>query len=264
MKIPHTFILIKGQPKAHQIETFGLDDNGVYNVKFKSSPNIYHYKGSDVVWIKDCKWHDHLHCKVYIGGTEQKNVEDIRSFEQGAKTHWRITFSNGYVKDYLDGSVDVVESCLVDGVAENSFEYLKRVAKTNELGKDEEHGGILPALYEEIDFIDKSLAAASYLNSEEYKVKTSKAPALIFPFGCNSRQEKTVTAAFTNQIRVIQGPPGTGKNLKPLRPAHLLRYLQVSCNSSMRQYALITSPVMERLAPHASRYLFTASRIESC
>ena len=211
MKIPHTFILIKGQPKALQIETFGLDDYGVYNIKFKSSPNKYHYKASDVVWIKDSKWHDHLQCKVYIGGIEKKNVDDIRSFEQGAKIHWRITFSNGYVQDYLDGSINVIESCLADKVAESSFEYLKRIAQTNELGKVENHGGILSALYEEIDFIDKSLAAAPYLNSDEYKVGTSKAPSLIFPFGCNSSQEKAVTAAFTNQISVIQGPPGTGK-----------------------------------------------------
>ena len=211
MKIPHTFILIKGQPKALQIETFGLDNNGVYNVKFKSSPNKYHYQASDVVWIKESKWHDHLQCKVYISGTEQKNVDDIRSFEQGSRIHWRITFSNGYVQDYLDGSVNVVESCLADKVAESSFEYLKRVAQTNELGKDEDHGGILPALYEEIDFIDQSLAAAPYLNSKKYMVRTSKVPALIFPFGCNYSQEKAVTAAFTHQISIIQGPPGTGK-----------------------------------------------------
>ena len=210
-KKPNTFIIIKGQPKALQIEQFRMGDNGVYDVKFKSSPRTYHYRYSDVVWLKDVVWHDHLHCKVYIGGREQHNVEDIRSFQHGEHTHWRITFSNGFVQDYLHGSIRVVESCLADDIANNAFEFLKRIAQINELGKDEEHGGILPALYEKIDFIDKELTAAPYLNPNEYHVKKHRVSDLIFPFGCNSSQEKAVTAAFENQISVIQGPPGTGK-----------------------------------------------------
>ena len=180
-------------------------------MKFKSSPRTYHYRYSDVVWLKDAVWHDHLHCKVYIAGREQHNVEDIRSFQHGEQTHWRITFNNGYVQDYLHGSIQVVESCLADDIANNAFEFLKRIAQVNEQGKDEEHGGILPALYEKIDFIDKELAAAPYLNPNEYDVKRHRVSDLIFPFGCNSSQEKAVTAAFENQISVIQGPPGTGK-----------------------------------------------------
>ena len=209
--MPNTFIIIKGLPKALQIERFQMGNNGVYEVKFKSSPRTYHYRYSDVVWLKDVVWHDHLHCKVYIGGREQHNVEDIRSFQHGEQTHWRITFSNGFVQDYLHGSIHVVESCLADDIANNAFEFLKRIAQVNELGKDEEHGGILPALYEKIDFIDKELTAAPYLNPNEYHVKKHRVSDLIFPFGCNSSQEKAVTAAFENQISVIQGPPGTGK-----------------------------------------------------
>ena len=75
--MPNSFIIIKGQPKALQIEQFRMGDNGVYDVKFKSSPRTYHYRYSDVVWLKDAVWYDHLHCKVYIAGREQHNVEDI-------------------------------------------------------------------------------------------------------------------------------------------------------------------------------------------
>ncbi|MDR4932027.1 hypothetical protein [Segatella bryantii] len=53
-KMPNTFIIIKGQPKALQIEQFQMGDNGVYEVKFKPSPRTYHY--SDVVWLKDAVW----------------------------------------------------------------------------------------------------------------------------------------------------------------------------------------------------------------
>jgi len=55
------------------------------------------------------------------------------------------------------------------------------------------------------------LTAAPYLNPKANRVNRYSAPTLIFPFGCNSSQERAVAAAFENQISVIQGPPGTGK-----------------------------------------------------
>ena len=211
INLQHTFIIVKGQPKALQIEKMDILESGLYAIKFKNSPKVFHYRADNVVVLRDSVWHDHLYCKVFIGGCEQYRVEDIRSFQQGSLTHWRITFTNGYVQDYLHGAVQVMESCLNDDIARNSFEYLKRIAQVNELGKDEERGGILPALYEKIDFVDEESALAPYLNAGKYKVGKTKASGLIFPFGCNASQMKAVTAAFENQISVIQGPPGTGK-----------------------------------------------------
>jgi len=205
------FIIIKGQPKATQIERFKMGNNGVYNVKFKNSQKTYHYRYNDVICLNNAVWHDHMNCKIYITGREIHNVEDILSFQQGNQTHWRITFNNGYVQDFLHNNIQVAESCLTDNIAKNTFEYLKRIAHVNELGRDEEHGGILSTLYEQINFIDNELSAASYLNPKINKSRKHNAPIPIFPFGCNSSQVKAVTAAFENQISVIQGPPGTGK-----------------------------------------------------
>lgn len=205
------FILIKGEPKALQIEMIDLGDNRTYNVKFKSSPKLYHYRFDDVICIKDSVWHDSLQCKVYVNCKEIKNIADIRSFHQYGLTHWRITYNNGFIQDYKYGSINVVESCLSDSIAKNSFEYLKRVAYINELGKDENHGGILPSIYEKTAFIDNTLSISPYLNPQSFKIAKLKCKDLIFPFGCNTSQEKAVTAAFQEQISVIQGPPGTGK-----------------------------------------------------
>ena len=211
MSTPRSFIIVKGQPKALLIEKIELVERGVYELKYKNSPKTYHYRFSDVVWLQDAVWHDHLHLKVYVGGREQHNVSDVRSFNQGNLIHWRITYENGYVQDYLDGTIKVVKSCLGDEVARNAFEYLKRIAQINELGKDEENGGILPSLYQNIDFIDESLTAAPYLDAEKYKPHSMHSSTLLFPFGCNASQAKAVKNAFEKQISVIQGPPGTGK-----------------------------------------------------
>lgn len=211
MSTPRSFIIIKGQPKALLIDKIELGEHGVYAIKFKNSPKTYHYRDSDVIWLQDAVWHDHLHLKVYVDNREQHNISDVRSFSQGNLTHWRVTYENGYVQDYLDGTIKVVKSCLGDKVAKNAFEYLKRIAQINELGKDEENGGILPSLYQNIDFIDESLTAAPYLDAGKYKPHTMHSSALLFPFGCNASQSNAVKNAFEKQISVIQGPPGTGK-----------------------------------------------------
>ena len=208
---PHSFILVKGQPKALLIEKMEMGEHGVYAIKYKNSSKTYHYRYSDVVILHDAVWHDHLHLKVIVGNKEQHNVSDVRSFNHGYQTHWRITYANGYIQDYLDGTIKVLKSCLGDEVARNAFEYLKRIAQINELGKDEENGGILPSLYEDIDFIDEDLIAAPYLDASRYKPHTMCSSSLIFPFGCNASQSNAVKNAFERQISVIQGPPGTGK-----------------------------------------------------
>jgi len=211
MSALHSFILVKGQPKSLLIEKMELGKRGVYSIKYKNSPKIYHYRYNDVVILQDAVWHDHLHLKVFIGNKEQYNISEVLSFNQGYLTHWRITFENGCIQDYLDGTIKVVKSCLDDDYARNTFEYLKRVALINELGKDEENGGILPSLYENVDFIDENLIAAPYLDANRYKPHTMHPSALLFPFGCNASQSNAVKNAFENQISVIQGPPGTGK-----------------------------------------------------
>ena len=211
MFIPHTFILIKGQPKALQIENINLAENNVYAVQFKNSPKWFHYRQQDVVVLRNPVWHDPKHSRVVIDGREQYNVTDILSFREGFRNHWRITFANGFVKDYLAGTVRLIESCLSDKVAKNAFDYLQRIATVNELGKDEEQEGLLSKVYENITFLEDTMAAAPYLDAEKFKVRKMNYAGWVFPFGCNASQEKAVTAAFENQISVIQGPPGTGK-----------------------------------------------------
>ncbi|MCQ2194478.1 MAG: AAA domain-containing protein [Paludibacteraceae bacterium] len=246
MPTPYSFIIINGEPKALQIDYFAIGNNGAYDVRFRNNPTIYHYRTSSVVWIKESTWHDHEQCKVYVGGKEQYGITDIRSFQQDDKRHWRITYKNGYVRDYMHGTIKVNESCLADKVAKNVFEYLKRVARTNELGKDKENGGILSTIYEKIIFLEPGLSIAPYLNPNKIKVAKRKSVDLVFPFGCNASQFKAVTTAFENQISVIQGPPGTGKTQT---------ILNIIANLVMRQKSVLvvsnnnsaTANVLEKL-----------------
>ena len=211
MQSSQAFILIKGEPKGLQIEKISLENKGLYAVKFKNSPQTFHYRYNDVVILDNAVWYDPMQIRVLIGGHQEWGITDVFSYTRGFKIYWRITYKSGYTRDLMPGTVELVHSCLSDDKARNVFEYLKRIAQTNELGKDEEHGGILPSLYDSIDFVPESLAAAPYLAPSRHFVKKHNSGRLIFPFGCNASQERAVTAAFEEQISVIQGPPGTGK-----------------------------------------------------
>ena len=214
MDISRDFIVIKDEYKSN-IESIRLNDKGVYEIKYKGDGRVFPYKYNDVVWLrwKDAIKHNPSLIKAYRQSRELTNIIDIYSFNQGEKTHWRIKFSDGSERNYMHGDLQIQETCLSDDIAKNAFEYLKQIAHANNLGKEDnvEEKGILGKQYDKIDFIDKTLAVAPYLDPAKYKIRKIRSSELIFPFGCNASQEKAVTAAFENQISVIQGPPGTGK-----------------------------------------------------
>ena len=210
MLLPSHFILIKGEPKSLQIERIFMEQNGTYCVKFRFSDVPYHYRQSAVIWLRNGVWHDPQQCRVCVSGKIQTNVANLYSFNFNNETFWRIEYASGFVSDYADGSVSVEESCLTTEAAKNVLAFLTRVAQTNELGKEEDNDGILSLQYGALGIIGESCTLAPYLNPA-IRIKQRKARNLIFPFGCNSSQEKAVAAAMSNQISVIQGPPGTGK-----------------------------------------------------
>lgn len=220
MDISRDYIVIYNQKFGKDeykpnIESIHLNANDIYEVKYKGNFQTYPAKPDDVFWVKwkDAIKHDPSSIIAYTQSTKLNNIKEIYSFRDKGKEHWRVIFANGTTSNYLQGTIQVFESCLSEDVAKNTFEYLKQVAHANGLGKDEngEDKSILEKRYNEIEFIDKSMAGALYLNPTKYKIGKLSHNGLIFPFGCNSSQEKAVTAAFEHQISVIQGPPGTGK-----------------------------------------------------
>lgn len=212
MDLSLKLVLIQGEPKTVSIDNIFLNKQGVYKIAFKGRIQFYSYRNTDVTILENPTAYDPLQCKVIVEGSLHNGIQKILSFDYREQKLWRITYNNGYEMEYLPGQIEIVQSCLSDNTANNSWEYLKHVAYANELGKSEDNEGILSYLYNKITEIDNDLAAAPYLNPNGFKMKVRKNKStLIFPFGCNASQEKAVKAAFANQISVIQGPPGTGK-----------------------------------------------------
>ncbi|KGL53852.1 hypothetical protein HQ29_00320 [Porphyromonas canoris] len=204
-------IFIHGENKTAQVEWIHGKEKWYY-VKFHGSDQKYRYSCESILWLKDPRGVDISDSRIYIRNKRVYDVEKVLVFVHGYRNYWHVTHKNGYKQILVDGELVIRESCLKDKRSSDVFEYLKAVASTNILGKEEGKSseGILERHYESIGFIDKDIALASYLNPGR-GIKKSKSSKLIFPFGCNASQKKAVVSAFESQISVIQGPPGTGK-----------------------------------------------------
>ena len=240
-------ILINGENKTLQIEEIGRDDAGRFNVKYRGSSKVYRYGSEKVVWLTCSKQIDIAHNRIFIRQRRVYDLKEVFSFEYRDSTYWYVVYTSNYSQYLLDEELIIKTSCLSDGKSQNVFEYLKAVASTNILGKEEEkdNTGLLSKLYEKIDFIDDSRAIAPYLNPKK-ALKKDKSGRLIYPFGCNASQKRAVVCAFEHQISIIQGPPGTGKTQTILNIiANIIRkgktVLVVSNNNSA------TTNVLEKL-----------------
>ncbi len=211
MNLQKNVIIINGVDKTYQVESI-RPEGYKYGIKFQNSDKIYSYSKDNVIWLTNPLSVEFERCHVFVNGKKEKNIKAIFLFANNGSKYYAITYDNDFTKHYTIGEVDIRRSCLL-GETTNIFDYLRQCAGINTLGINEEDDsteGILSSIYSRIDFIDENTAAATYLNPQQ-DIKTSHLGSVLFPFGCNSSQERAVKAALTNQISVIQGPPGTGK-----------------------------------------------------
>ncbi|MCP9611374.1 AAA domain-containing protein [Coprobacter tertius] len=206
------FILIDGENRTSQIENIYREGQEWYRVKFNNSYKTYRYSSDKILCLTDPESIDIGQNRIFIDDRLILDLKEVLAFRHKSRVYWHVVHTNGYTRDLIDGQLVVKASCLSDRKSGKVFEYLKSVAATNILGKEEgkSENGLLYKLYRGIDFIDNQMAVAPYLNPGK-KIKSYKSSDLIFPFGCNASQKKAVVCAFKNQISVIQGPPGTGK-----------------------------------------------------
>lgn len=210
-------VIIKGEFKTNQIESCVLDDSSFkYIVTYKNGKK-YLYSKDNVILMKNpmvinpsnyiIETQDGERLFDIIGLYEFVNHDS--SFKKNGDDKYLHIILKGYEKDFELRDLNIKENCLLKGKSKNTFNYLKEIAKLNELSK-EDGTGILKKYYDKIDFISNSTALSLYLDNTKH-FKTYKDQNLIFPFGCNKSQYHAVTNAMVNQLSVIQGPPGTGK-----------------------------------------------------
>lgn len=181
-----------------------------YDIQFKGG-KIYSYNYKSVKWLKHPKKLDPAFYQISHNKIIYSYISELYLFKSSNEKYLHICFENNSERDFPVSELDINESCLSNKDANDTFEYLKKIADMNSL-KSENGTKLLSKQYEKLSFIKKGSILSSYLNPRKFRIYMNSKEAIpIFPFGFNSSQYKAVKLALESNVSIIEGPPGTGK-----------------------------------------------------
>lgn len=194
---------------TERVSSINKNKNGLWAVQFSTSPRLFNYNPSRLLYLIDPEKINLGEKGLYINNKHICNVAELLRFTDGHHTFYRITYANGYYEN-LKGDKVYITRTPIDKNGGSTWDYLlKMAAETGLVNKDDE--SILSKQYELVDIMRDNVPLAQYLG-DNTKLATYRIPQQVYyPFGCNASQKAAVEAALTNQVSIIQGPPGTGK-----------------------------------------------------
>lgn len=194
---------------TEEISYIKRNDQGLWTVRFKSSPKVFNYNKGRLLYLSKPERIDIVEKGLYIQNKHITNVAELLRFTDGHHTFYRVTYTNGSVEN-LDGKEVYVTRTPIDKIGSSLWDYLRKLADETGL-MAEDKTNLLSKQYELVDVKRDNVPLAQFLG-DKTKLRTYRLPEQVYyAFGCNTSQKKAVEAALSHQVSVIQGPPGTGK-----------------------------------------------------
>lgn len=194
---------------TEQVASISENKNGLWAVRFSSSPRVFNYNHSRLLYLTHPEVIDIGKKGLYIKNKHINNVAELLRFTDGRYTFYRVTYVNGYYEN-LNGSEVYITRTPIDKNGGSTWDYLRKLAaETGLITEDEE--SILSKQYDLVDLQRDNVPLAQYLGDKTKLATYRKPKQVYYPFGCNASQKAAVEAALTHQVSIIQGPPGTGK-----------------------------------------------------
>ena len=194
---------------TEEISYINRNDQGLWTVRFKSSPRVFNYNKGRLLYLSKPERIDIVDKGLYIQDKHITNVAELLRFTDGHHTFYRVTYTNGSVENLYGRGVYVTRTP-IDKIGGSLWDYLRKLADETGLMADDKTN-LLSKQYELVDVKRDDVPLAQYLG-DKTKLRTYRLPKQVYyAFGCNTSQKKAVEAALTHQVSVIQGPPGTGK-----------------------------------------------------
>lgn len=196
---------------TEEISCIKRNDQGLWTVRFKSSPKVFNYNKGRLLYLSKPERIDIVDKGLYIQNKHITNVAELLRFTDGHHTFYRVTYTNGSFEN-LDGREVYVTRTPIDKIGSSLWDYLRKLADETGLMADDKTN-LLSKQYELVDVKRDNVPLAQFLG-DKTKLRTYRLPKQVYyAFGCNISQKKAVEAALAHQVSVIQGPPGTGKTL---------------------------------------------------
>lgn len=194
---------------TEQVVSISENKNGLWTVRFLSSPRVFNYNHSRLLYLTHPEAIDIGERGLYVKNKHITDVSELLRFTDGRHTFYRVTYANGYCEN-LDGNEVYVTRTPIDRNGGSIWGYLRKLAA--ETGLTTEDGeNILSRQYDLVDLKRDNVPLAQYLGDKTRLAVYREPKQIFYPFGCNASQKAAVEAALTHQVSIIQGPPGTGK-----------------------------------------------------
>lgn len=194
---------------TEEISYINRNDQGLWTVRFKSSPKVFNYNKGRLLYLSKPERIDIVEKGLYIQNKHITNVAELLRFTDGHHTFYRVTYTNGSFEN-LNGREVYVTRTPIDKIGSSLWDYLRKLADETGLMADDETN-LLSKQYELVDVKRDNVPLAQFLG-DKTELRTYRLPKQVYyAFGCNTSQKEAVEAALTHQVSVIQGPPGTGK-----------------------------------------------------
>ena len=194
---------------TEQVASISENKNGLWTVRFSSSPRVFNYNHSRLLYLTHPEAINLGEKGLYVRNKHITDISELLRFTDGRHTFYRVTYANGYCEN-LDGNEVYVTRTPIDKNSGSTWDYLRKLAAETGLTTEDDEN-ILSRQYDLVDLKRDNVPLAQYLG-DKTKLAVYREPKQIFyPFGCNASQKVAVEAALTHQVSIIQGPPGTGK-----------------------------------------------------
>lgn len=162
-------IIANGKPISSDVVYCNFDERtGKWDITFKNG-KTYHYAKWKVTVLNESKSLNPKSYQVRYKGKLLLDIIAINSFRDGKEEYWHMCYSNGYEHDYIVDELEVSKSVLDHGRAKHVFDYLREVAGyIGTSDQPDDNSVFLLKQYKKIDYLDGNMAAAVYLNPEEF------------------------------------------------------------------------------------------------
>ena len=144
---------------TEQVSFISENKNGFWAVRFSTSPRVFNYNKSRLLYYTDPDTIDFSEKGLYIKNKDINKVAEVLRFSDTRHTFYRVTYTNGYYENF-EGNDIYITRTPIEKNGGSTWEYLRKLAdETGLMTEDEDN--ILSKQYELIDIMRDNVLGTS-------------------------------------------------------------------------------------------------------
>ena len=161
---------------TEQVASIRENRNGLWAVRFLSSPRVFNYNHSRLLYLTHPEAIDIGEKGLYVRNRHITGVNELLRFTYGRYTFYRAVYANGYYEN-LDGNEVYVTRTPIDKNEGSTWDYLRKLAAETGLSTGDDEN-ILSRQYDLVDLKRDNVPLAQYLGGKTVLVVSNNNSAV--------------------------------------------------------------------------------------